>query len=39
MDFKSPETGYSAYYGELVYEIDGRPFTLSTQIRIVGEGK
>jgi PhoPQ-activated pathogenicity-related protein len=31
-----PEEGYAATFGEAVYEIDGRPFTLSTQIRILG---
>lgn len=35
----APATGYAAVFGEAVYELDGRPFTLSTQIRIVGTGK
>jgi PhoPQ-activated pathogenicity-related protein len=36
---KKPETGFRAVYGEAVYEIDGRPFTLSTQIKILGAGQ
>ncbi len=34
-----PATGHEAVFGEAVYEIDGRKFTLSTQIRITGLGK
>jgi PhoPQ-activated pathogenicity-related protein len=32
----APSAGYEAVFGEAVYEVDGRPFTLSTQIRILG---
>lgn len=31
-----PATGFSAIFGEAVYELAGRKFTLSTQIRILG---
>lgn len=31
----TPAEGYAAMYGELTYEIDGKPFALTTQIRIV----
>ncbi len=31
-----PREGFDAIYGELVYNVDGRPFTLTTQIRILG---
>jgi PhoPQ-activated pathogenicity-related protein len=31
----SPETGYRAYLAEAEYEIDGLPFTLCTQLRIL----
>ena len=31
-----PKEGYLALYAELDYEIDGIPYTLSTQIRVVG---
>lgn len=31
-----PVSGYEAVFGEAVYEIDGKTFTLSTQIRITG---
>lgn len=31
-----PAEGYEAVFGEAVYDLDGRPFTLSTQIRISG---
>ena len=24
--FKAPEEGYEAYYAELIYEVDGKPF-------------
>jgi len=33
--YPAPEEGYAAIFGEAVYEIDGKPFTLSTQIRIL----
>jgi PhoPQ-activated pathogenicity-related protein len=32
----APAEGYDAVFGEAVYNVDGRPFTLSTQIRILG---
>ena len=32
----APASGYAAIFGEAVYELDGQPFTLSTQIRILG---
>ena len=35
----APKEGFAAIFGEAVYEIDGRTFTLSTQIRILGNGK
>jgi PhoPQ-activated pathogenicity-related protein len=35
----APSDGYTAVFGEAVYEIDGHPFTLSTQIRILGGKK
>ena len=31
----SPEKGYKAFYGELEFDADGLPFTLSTQVRVV----
>jgi PhoPQ-activated pathogenicity-related protein len=31
-----PAEGYTANFGEAVYNLDGHPFTLSTQIRIIG---
>jgi PhoPQ-activated pathogenicity-related protein len=34
-DYPRPETGYAAVFGEITYEIDGKPFTLSTQIHIL----
>lgn len=33
---EKPDAGYTAVFGEVSYEIDGRTFTLSTQIRILG---
>jgi PhoPQ-activated pathogenicity-related protein len=30
-----PSAGYNAIFGEATYDLDGRPFTLSTQLRIV----
>lgn len=39
LKFKAPESGYAAQYAEVVYEIDGHPFTLSTQIKITEPGK
>lgn len=35
----NPATGYAASFVELTYEQDGKPFTLSTQLRILGAGK
>jgi PhoPQ-activated pathogenicity-related protein len=37
--WQNPSEGYNAIFGEAVYEIDGRTFTLSTQIRILGGKK
>lgn len=34
-----PKEGYAAIYGESVYEIDGRTFTLSTQMHVLGKKK
>lgn len=34
-----PNEGFVAMYGEATYEIDGKSYTLSTQIRILGAGK
>lgn len=34
-----PSEGYMAIFGEAVYEADGMPFTLSTQIKILGPAK
>src|SRR5262249_55494109 len=31
----TPKSGYAAIFGEAVYDMDGQPFTLSTQIRIL----
>jgi hypothetical protein len=31
-----PAEGYAAVFGEITYEQDGTPFTVSTQIRILG---
>ncbi|MCC6729564.1 MAG: hypothetical protein IT208_09540 [Chthonomonadales bacterium] len=31
----APDAGYAAMYGELTYELDGKTFTLTTQIRIL----
>jgi PhoPQ-activated pathogenicity-related protein len=31
----APDTGFAATFGEVTYELDGKAFTLSTQIRIV----
>jgi PhoPQ-activated pathogenicity-related protein len=36
---KRPEAGYNAVFGEATYDLDGRPFTLSTQVRIVAPKK
>lgn len=33
----SPEEGFAATFGEVTYEIGGKTFTLSTQIRILGQ--
>jgi PhoPQ-activated pathogenicity-related protein len=36
--YQAPETGFAATYGELTYELEpGKPFTLSTQIQILGK--
>ena len=35
-EVQMPTNGYLALFGEPLYEVDGRSFTLSTQIRIVG---
>jgi PhoPQ-activated pathogenicity-related protein len=35
----APEDGYAAVFGEAVFDLDGRPFTLSTQIRVVPSGE
>jgi hypothetical protein len=32
----APAEGYAAIFGEAVYDLEGQPFTLSTQIRILG---
>ena len=34
--WSAPAEGYAAIFGEAVYNLDGQPFTLSTQIRILG---
>lgn len=36
-EFPTPSQGYAAIYGELVFERNGKPFTLTTQIRILGK--
>jgi PhoPQ-activated pathogenicity-related protein len=36
---KAPAEGYMAVFGEATYNIDGQPFTLSTQIQILGGKK
>ena len=38
-EWKTPAAGYAAVFGEAVYNLDGQPFTLSTQIRILGRGE
>jgi len=30
-----PSEGFKAVYGEVTYEMDGQPYTLSTQIKIL----
>ncbi|WP_309721377.1 PhoPQ-activated protein PqaA family protein [Armatimonas sp.] len=36
--YQAPETGFAATYGELTYEIElGKPFTLATQMKILGK--
>ncbi|MCY2952482.1 MAG: PhoPQ-activated protein PqaA family protein [Planctomycetota bacterium] len=35
---KAPQQGYTAAFGEAVYEIDGRRLNLSTTIRVIGPG-
>ena len=37
--WKTPGEGYAAVFGEAVYNLDGQPFTLSTQIRILGRAE
>lgn len=39
MPFRRPSTGYAATFAELTYEIDGKTFTLSTQLQIVPAAK
>jgi PhoPQ-activated pathogenicity-related protein len=34
---ETPASGFAAVFGEATYEIEGRTFTLSTQIRILGK--
>src|SRR5262249_7215591 len=34
-----PSAGYLAFYADLDYEIDGIPYHLATQIRVMGNGK
>ncbi len=31
-----PQTGHAALFGEVVYQVDGRQFPLSTNVRIIG---
>ncbi len=38
-DWPAPSEGFAAVFGEAVYELEGRRFTLSTQIRILGAKK
>lgn len=35
--YETPASGYAAIYGELVFERNGKEFTLTTQIRILGK--
>ena len=35
-EYDAPTSGYAAVYGELVFERNGKSFTLTTQIRILG---
>jgi len=35
-EVNKPSQGYLALFGEPIYQLDGRTFTLSTQIRIIG---
>jgi PhoPQ-activated pathogenicity-related protein len=35
----APKEGYSAVFGEVTYDLDGQPFTLSTQIHILSAKK
>ena len=39
MGFPNPASGYAAIFAEVSYEIDGKPFTLSTQIDILSASK
>lgn len=33
-----PEDGYTALFGEIIYDINGRDFPVSTNVRIIGPG-
>ncbi len=35
--YDTPASGYAAIFGDLTFERDGRQFTLSTQIRVLGK--
>lgn len=35
--YDRPDSGYAAIYGELVFETNGKPYTLTTQIHILGK--
>ncbi len=37
--WKSPESGYTAVFGEAIYELEGQKYSISTQVRILGKGK
>jgi PhoPQ-activated pathogenicity-related protein len=37
--FANPASGYAAIFAEVSYEIDGKPFTLSTQIDVLSASK
>ena len=37
--WKNPDEGYTAVFGEAIYEIDGQKFSLSTQVKILSKGK
>jgi hypothetical protein len=38
-EVEPPKEGYLAFFGELDYEVDGLPYRLSTQLRMVGSSK